>query len=165
MERLVLKDGSKYEGTLSDYTVGATKAGKPTIELWFDIKGYGALKKTCFMTPATMEKTFATLSTLGLTGPIDDIANGPMGGALKIGTVVSVQVEAQKNEDKTIRTDKKGNPYFQISFVNSLKKPKHDPSTAAEGKKKLSQFAGEWMAFKKANGVKEEKPSTPSLDI
>lgn len=104
----------RHAAKITDYGISETKAGDPQVFVTFDVAfptgearmtWYGSFK------PKAAEITFKALQAMGLTGKVTDLSLGVDGGALLLGTEVSVVVEEEQ------RRDGQG-AWFKIRWVN-----------------------------------------------
>lgn len=138
-------------GKVSDYGVKETQQGKPYFEVWFDIEGQGSTPWKGYLSEKTVERTLKTLALLGLTGDLQKVADGPIGGALNIGAEYKIKVSFQLDQDK------KPTKYTKVDFVNPLTGPaKFDQAMSNQAKSKLAQFSGDWLKTKQSLGVKAQ---------
>lgn len=142
----------KHKAKISDYGVKETSTGKPYFEVWFDVEGQGSVSWRGFMTDATKEKTLKTLATCGLVGDLLKVADGPIGGALKIDLELEIDVVQEKDKDGKLKK------YTTVRWVNSPRAAKFDAALAAQAKNKLAQFSGDWAKVKSDLGVKASEP-------
>jgi hypothetical protein len=141
-------EAGKYTVKISDYGVKETQAKNPFIEVWFAVEGKGDVRWAGYLTEKTVERTLKTLAILGLKGPLETIADGPIGKALDMNVEVEIEVELKPwTTDATKKSP-------QVKWVNAIRGAKFDAAVTASVKNKLSKFAGNWAKVKGDMGVK-----------
>lgn len=148
----MIKTAGKYSAKVNDWGVKETKAGKPYVQVWFDVEGNGSVKWDGFMTEKTIEKTLKTLAMLGLKGPLETLADGQLGGALD--RTIEVEIDVELKPDQKDPNKK----WPQVKWVNIPRAAKFDAAVSAQAKGKLAQFSGQWIKVKSEMGIK--KPTT-----
>ena len=143
-------EAGKYTAKVSDYGVKETKDKNPFVEVWFALEGKGDVKWAGFLTEKTVERTLKTLAILGLKGPLETIADGPIGKALDMNVEVEIEVELKAG------TKDPSKKFAQVKWVNALRGAKFDAAVTASVKNKLSKFAGNWAKVKGDMGVKNK---------
>jgi hypothetical protein len=143
----------KFKGKVVDYGVKETKTGKPMIEVWFEVDNEGTVPWRGFLTEKTVERTLKTLALCGLKGPLESIADGPIGGALDPDKELDIDVElvaSQKDASKK---------YPQVKWVNDSRSSKFDAAVTQSVKNKLGQFSGNWAKVRQELGIKKDPSS------
>lgn len=157
----------RWPGKLLDYGIGETKAGEPQVELLFDVAfSTGAAKmawRGSLKSDKAQEITFKALQALGFNGRINDLIDGPEGGALTLGAETSLVVENERwKDDKGQMRDG-----YKIRWVNApgggnggqVKR-----ADAATAKAKLLQLGvdGAWAKFKQLNPAAPKPAPAPA---
>jgi predicted small lipoprotein YifL len=132
----------KYTAKVSDWGVKETKAGKPYVEVWFNIKGQGDIRWSGHLTEKTIERTLKSLAMCGLKGSLELVADGPVGKALDMN--VEVEIETELKPDVKDPSKKWPN----VKWINTTRTAKFDAAVSASAKTKLSQYAGNWAKIK-----------------
>ena len=143
-------EAGKHKATISDYGVKETKAGKPFIEVWFNVPGHGDVAWAGHLTEKTVERTLKTLAMCGLKGALETIADGPIGKALDQSIEVEIDVElVAGTKDATKKFPK-------VKWVNAIRGAKFDAAMSKQAKSKLSEYAGNWAKIRGEMGIKKE---------
>lgn len=108
----------KYEATISDYGIGATKSGDPQVMILFNYKDaegkdheitwYGSLKEKA------LKITLKSLLTCGFKGnDVSALAEGCMGNALDVNTPVQIDIQLEPSMDGT-------KSFLRVKWINPL---------------------------------------------
>lgn len=100
-----MKDG-RYSAAVKDYGISETKAGAAQVFIAFDVThDDGTSSLTWFGSlneGKAQEITLKGLLSAGFTGKdVTDLIDGPDGGAIPLGTEVSVVIESEEYDGKT----------------------------------------------------------------
>jgi hypothetical protein len=143
-------DAGKFKAKISDYGLKETKEGKPYIAVWFAVEGSGDVSWNGYMSEKAIERTLKTLAICGLKGPLEAIADGPLGRALDQTVEVEIEVELKPGlKDPTKK-------FPQVKWVNAVRGAKFDAAVSASAKAKLAQYSGNWAKIRGEMGIKRE---------
>lgn len=107
-----------FTAKVEDFGITTTKAGDPQVFVAFSVDfdpnaeavpmtWYGSFKG------GALDITLKALAVLGLKGVPEDLAKGPSGDAIMLGTPAKVVVKEEPRQDGT-------GTYFKLAFVNSI---------------------------------------------
>lgn len=139
----------KHKAKISDWGVKETKAGKPYIEVWFNVQGQGDVPWAGHLTEKTIERTLKTLAHCGLKGALETLADGPIGKALDTSIELDIDVELVAG------TKDPAKKFPKVKWVNPVRGAKFDAAISKQAKGKLSEFSGTWTKVKNDLGIKK----------
>lgn len=128
-------EAGRYKATIEDYgikTVGEKKTPQMSIKFKTVENGQAVYFQNFLTAGTTGSEYFTTLmNTLVGTGALrtskfTDIAKGKDGGAFATDVVLDIVVDSEKDEHGNVQTDKNGNPYMKVAFIN-------DPNSGMKG--------------------------------
>lgn len=143
----------KYPAKISDYGIETTPKGNQLFCVWFDTEK-GSVKWTGGLSEKGRKYTLQALLTMGLTGPIESVGDGPIGGALNMTDTFNIVVAQQLDKNKA------PTKYTQVKSIYEAKgkaKPL-DPALIATAKNEVAKFNAELEAMKVAQGIPTAKP-------